>query len=200
MVKKTKLIEIISFFSIVILLSSTSLYAAQNKKKLPAKTKTITQTSAQNNHTVPNNPKENSNNFEQIFSRWTEAFNQKDLEGSCGLFSKNIIAHYQGAGSKDYDSICNGFKDIFQKTGHSYQYRYKINQIYHSGNQAAINITWFLYEYEHDKQISILQEEGMDILEKNREGHWKIVNYLAYPIKAPEEVKLIEPEDAKHFE
>ncbi len=118
--------------------------------------------------------------FEELFSNWTYSFNHKDISKTCGLFSTNVIANYQGIPQKNYSSICNGFRKIFKEKHRKYQYKFKLHNIYHSQNLAAVRITWYLYVYENNKQISVTQDEGIDILEKNKQGKWQIINYLAY--------------------
>lgn len=120
--------------------------------------------------------------FHHIFSSWTKAFNHKDLANSCDLFSKKVTANYQGAPPKDYQSICSSFKKIFQEK-RNYKYHFKLHQIYRSGNWASVRITWYLTISEHGKIISQTIDEGLDVFEQDQKGHWKIVNYLAYPNK-----------------
>lgn len=118
--------------------------------------------------------------FEKLFSDWTYAFNHKNLEGSCRLFSKSLTADYRGVPPKNYAAVCEGFKNIFQQSQRHYQYHYKIHHVYRSGDLAAVRITWYLSIYENNKLASTIQDEGIDILEKNKLGNWEIVNYLAY--------------------
>lgn len=130
-----------------------------------------------------NSVESNRESFDKVFYDWTNAFNQKDLELSCGLFSKKVVANYQGVPQKDYKAICNGFKKTFKEKNRDYHYRYKLHDIYTSGDLAAVRITWYLTVYETGKVISEVQDEGIDILEKNKEGSWQIVNYIAFPEK-----------------
>lgn len=118
--------------------------------------------------------------FKNIFTDWTNNFNQKNVSKSCALFSKQVVADYQGISQKNYNSICNGFKKIFTLQNQRYQYRFTLHHVYRSGNLAALRITWYLRLYENEKLKSITQDEGIDILEKNKAGEWKIVNYIAY--------------------
>ena len=117
--------------------------------------------------------------FNHIFSTWTEAFNNKKLAQSCAIFSKLVVADYQGVSQKNYTIICDGFKTIFQKENNRYEYKFKIHDIYRSGDLAAIRITWYLYVYEFGKLTSKTRDEGMDIL-KLKNGKWEIVNYIVY--------------------
>ncbi len=43
--------------------------------------------------------------IEQRFADWTEAFNRRDLEGSCALFSKDIRADHQGVPTENWQSM-----------------------------------------------------------------------------------------------
>lgn len=124
--------------------------------------------------------------FQTIFSDWTQAFNQKDLKHSCQLFSPSVIAQYRGTPTKNYTSICEGFKKIFQDKTLSYQYQFKIHNIYRSEDLAAIRITWYLKIFKQGKLVSKTQDEGLDVFEKNNNGQWQIVNYLGYEEKANE--------------
>ncbi|QLZ70156.1 hypothetical protein FOLKNPGA_02961 [Legionella sp. PC1000] len=121
--------------------------------------------------------------FQHIFSAWTKAFNSKDLKRSCNLFSVHVQANYQGAPPKNYQSICTGFKKIFQEK-RDYKYRFKLHQVYHSHNWASVRVTWYLQILEHGKVISETVDEGLDLFEQDKQGNWKIINYLAYPRKS----------------
>jgi len=121
--------------------------------------------------------------FDKIFHDWTDGFNQKDIVVSCGLFSKNVVANYQGTPQKNYETICNGFKEIFGEKNRDYHYRYQLKNVYYTDNLAAARITWYLTIYEYGKVISEVQDEGIDILEKNNAGKWQIINYIAFPEK-----------------
>lgn len=118
--------------------------------------------------------------FEKLFADWTKAFNNKDIVNSCDLFSKSVIANYRGIPPKDYVAICDGFKKIFKEKNRKYRYRFTLHEIYQSFNLAAIRITWYLTVTEKNKPTMVSQDEGMDVLQKNKDGRWKIVNYLAY--------------------
>lgn len=120
--------------------------------------------------------------FQKVFTDWTAAFNKKDLNKTCGLFSLTVSADYQGYPTKNYASLCEGFETIFKDTKH-FDYSFKINQVYRSGDLAAVRITWKLRITDNGKLISEGQDEGMDIFQKDSLGHWKIVNYLGYGVK-----------------
>lgn len=118
--------------------------------------------------------------FQTMFSDWTAAFNRKDLQKSCQLFSKSIVADYQGVPQKNYVTICDGFKKIFSIDRQRYQYHFKLHDVYRSGNLAVVRITWYLRILEDNKLKSQIQDEGMDVFQKNAVGRWEIVNYIGY--------------------
>lgn len=120
--------------------------------------------------------------FEKIFTEWSLAFNQKDLNKTCALFSRSVVANYQNVPAKNYDALCKGFKDVFQQDEKQYHYHFKLNNVYVSGNLAVARITWYLKVTEKGKVISTVQDEGIDVFQKNSEGDWEIINYLAYPV------------------
>lgn len=126
--------------------------------------------------------KDNKINFQKIFSTWTKAFNEKKFPEVCELFSKSITADYQGTPRKDYSIICNGFKKIFAEKNKYYHNAFKIHHLYHSNDLAAVRITWYLDVYEKGKHISSTREEGLDIFQKQANGDWKIIYFLAYPL------------------
>jgi ketosteroid isomerase-like protein len=118
--------------------------------------------------------------FENIFRHWTQSFNHKDLAGSCSLFSENLVADYRGAPQKNYASICDGFKKVFSQDHQSYQYDFRLREVYRAGDLAVARITWYLRIYANGKPVSRVKDEGMDVFAKNPRGEWKIINYLAY--------------------
>lgn len=123
----------------------------------------------------------NNTDIEKTFTDWTQAFNQKNLPGTCRLFSKNVTANYQGTPAKNYDILCSGFKKVFAES-QQYQYQFKIHDIYRAENLAAVRITWYLKISDHGKVISETQDEGLDVLQRQND-EWKIVNYIGYPTK-----------------
>ncbi len=120
--------------------------------------------------------------FQTLFQHWADAFNKKNISASCAIFSPQISADYLGFPTKNYTIICDGFKKIFEEKNREYRYQFKINHIYRSGDLAAVRITWSLDIFENNARISTTKDEGLDILQKQTNGEWQIVNYLSYPI------------------
>lgn len=120
--------------------------------------------------------------FQAIFSNWTKAFNEKRYPEVCDLFSGSLVADYQGAPKKDYASICNGFKNLFAEKSSVHHNDFRMHQIYRTADLATVRITWYLDVYKDGAHVSSVQEEGLDVFQKQEDGKWKIVNFIAYPV------------------
>jgi uncharacterized protein (TIGR02246 family) len=118
--------------------------------------------------------------FDKLFADWTQAFNRKDLKATVSLFSKDCVSSNPGAPHKDYAAICGLFKSLFGQTEKTYQYRYKIQNVYRSGDLATVRITWYLDITKDGKLLAKSEEQGIDIFQKNDKGVWQIVNFIAY--------------------
>jgi ketosteroid isomerase-like protein len=118
--------------------------------------------------------------FRKVFTEWTVAFNKKDLPTSCALFSKHVTANYRGAPPKNYSVLCDDFKKVFADKDKSYKYSFELHDIHRSGNLATVRITWHFTVSKGNKVISATTDQGLDVLEKQPDGRWQIVNYLGY--------------------
>jgi ketosteroid isomerase-like protein len=120
--------------------------------------------------------------FQALFDAWTQAFNQKKYPEVCKLFAKSITADYQGAARKDYAGMCDGFRKIFEEDDAVYHNEFRIHEIYRSNDVAAVRITWYLTVHKNGSHFASIQEEGLDVLRKQSNGRWQIVNFIAYPV------------------
>lgn len=124
------------------------------------------------------------NTLNRTFSDWTTSFNRKDLEATCSLFAPNVILEYQGQPPKTYSEVCTRFRKLFADNDLKYHYEYKIHDIYLTDDWAAVRITWILKADRKNKNVILIQEEGMDIMTKNAAGKWSIIRSFAYPSQA----------------
>jgi uncharacterized protein (TIGR02246 family) len=118
--------------------------------------------------------------FQRLFQNWTDAFNRKDLAASCNFFSKTVAADYKGVPHKNYKSICDSFKKTFAEKDRQYKYRFKLHDIHRSGDLATVRVTWYLNISKDGKSISDTTDQGLDVFRKEKDGTWRIVNYLGY--------------------
>lgn len=118
--------------------------------------------------------------FETLFTDWVKAFEKKDIDAVCGLFSSKCEASNPGSKLRTYQDIHDGFAKLFAMKNTRYKYRYKVQKVFQSGDLAIVRITWYLTVYKNDKVFSRAEEQGIDIFEKNADGKWQIVNFIAY--------------------
>lgn len=121
--------------------------------------------------------------FDKLYADWTKSFNQKDMAGTMSIFAPVCEAALPDANHKTYDQIEGGFKKLFADKSKSFKYTYDVLHIWHSGDLAAVRITWHLATYANGKLIDKNDELGMDVLKRDKKGAWQIVNWVAFSDK-----------------
>lgn len=127
-----------------------------------------------------------SKSFDKLYADWTAAFNKKDMVGTMSIFSPTCVASLPDATHKTYDQIDAGFKKLFADKSKSYKYTYDVHNIYHTGDLAAVRITWHLATYENGKLLEKNNEHGLDVLQRDKKGAWQIVNWVAFAEHLPQ--------------
>lgn len=127
--------------------------------------------------------------FDKLYADWTKAFNKKDMDGTMSIFSPTCVASLPDAHHKTYDQIRAGFVKLFADKTHNFQYSYDVYNIYHTGDLAAVRITWHLTATSPGKAPEKNNELGLDVLKKDASGAWKIVNWVAFSDKYNAAVK-----------
>ena len=118
--------------------------------------------------------------IEKRFSDWTEAFNRRDLEGSCALFSKDIRADHQGVPTENWQTMRARFQKLFADKSRDYKYRFKLINVYRSGELAVGRITWYLTVTKDGKPSLEEETQSMDVFKPNKEGVWEMVDFVSF--------------------
>ena len=114
---------------------------------------------------------------------WTRAFNSRDAGRVCDLFARDLVAAYQGQPERDYDAICALLSNSLRDQEKSYHYSFDLKEILVSGDLAAVRLVWTLtVARKEGGVIETIEEPGIDIFRRQRDGSWKIARYLAFPI------------------
>jgi ketosteroid isomerase-like protein len=112
---------------------------------------------------------------------WTAAFNAGDVRHVCDLFSRDLIAQYQGQPERDYQLQCDLLTNSLKDKKKSYRYSPHIQEILVAGDLAVVRLVWTLESASEDgRQRQIIEEPGIDIFRKQVGGRWKISRYIAY--------------------
>lgn len=112
-----------------------------------------------------------------LLQKWPQDFNAKNLEATCNLFSPDLIASYPGTPDRNYEAMCQTLKNAFEKTL-TYEAPI-IEQIIIEGDLAVVRLIWTLKANEES-----VQEKGLDVFKRQKDGSWKIIISYAYPIRS----------------
>jgi steroid delta-isomerase len=114
--------------------------------------------------------------------KWTRAFNSADTRHVCDLFSRDLVANYQGQPERNYQSICEVLSKSLKDPERSYRYSSEVKEILVSGGLAVVRLVWTLeVNFKDGRQKQVSEEPGIDVLRRQADGSWKISRYLAYP-------------------
>lgn len=114
--------------------------------------------------------------------RWAAAFNARDASGVCNLFAPNLISTVPGALDGGRDAVCTRLAALLAKPDLQLHYSPDIREIIVSGDIAVVRLFWTLTtQTGADRDVS--REAGMDISERQPDGTWSIVRFLAFTIE-----------------
>lgn len=113
-------------------------------------------------------------------AQWTDDFNAGRADKVCDLFAKDARADVAGPPERDYAAICDVLtRSLADKTRH-YSYAMDIKEILVFGEVAVVRLVWTLTIKKEDGGTAKSVEPGMDIFQKQPDGSWKIIRYMAY--------------------
>ncbi len=111
--------------------------------------------------------------------QWTVDFNAGRADRICSLFSTGLRANVRGAVERDYPALCDLLTRSLNDRSRSYSYALDIKEIKVWGNTAMVRLVWTLTVRQGDK-VTTSVEPGMDIFERQNDGSWKIIRFMAY--------------------
>lgn len=110
---------------------------------------------------------------------WTQAFNSGNAEVICNLFAPTLRYDYRGFPERGFDDICSLLKRSLSERSRRFAYSLDIKEIIVSDELAIVRLVWTLKITENGSEIQT-QEPGMDIFQRQPNGDWKIIRYMAY--------------------
>jgi uncharacterized protein (TIGR02246 family) len=116
----------------------------------------------------------------QALEQWTDDFNAGHADKVCDLFAADVRADVRGAAERDHTAICDLLvKSLNDKTRH-YHYAMDIKEVLVFGDVAVVRLVWTLtIKLASGAGIESI-EPGMDIFQKQPDGSWQIIRYMAY--------------------
>jgi steroid delta-isomerase len=112
-------------------------------------------------------------------AQWTDDFNAGRADKVCSLFSTELRANVRGAVERDYAALCDLLTRSLGDRSRSYKYALDLKEIKVWGNIAMVRLVWTLTVRQDDK-VTTSVEPGMDIFERQGDGSWKIIRFVAY--------------------
>ena len=112
--------------------------------------------------------------------RWTEDFNAGRKDKVCDLFTKDARADVADAPERDHAAICEVLTRALNDQTRKFSYALDIKEILVFTDVAVVRLVWTSTLTQKDGSSTVLIEPGMDIFQKQPDGSWKIIRYLAY--------------------
>lgn len=114
-------------------------------------------------------------------TQWKADFNAGHADAVCDLFARELRADFRGQPERGYDALCQLLQRSLADTARAYKYELEIKDIFAQGDLAAVRLNWTLTVRQRDTgHEATTVEPGLDVFNRQDDGHWRIVRYLAY--------------------
>jgi ketosteroid isomerase-like protein len=120
-------------------------------------------------------------NITAALMQWTEDFNAGRADKVCDLFARDLRADFRGQPERGYESQCELLRHSLADNGRAFSYALTIREILVWGDAAVVRLTWRLTVREQASGAeSTSIEPGLDVFRRERDGHWRIIRYIAF--------------------
>ncbi len=113
--------------------------------------------------------------------QWRADFNARRAAHICDLFAPDLRYDFQGLPEQNYALLCNRLHRALGDHTKSFQYGLRIKEIIVSGSLAVVRLTWISTATGADGRSRTDEEPGLDVFQRQPDGSWKIIRYIAYP-------------------
>ena len=111
---------------------------------------------------------------------WTQAFNARQADKTCGIFSEDLRYKFAEIPDRGYNDICTALHRSLGDETHRSHYTLDLREILVYSDIAVVRLIWTLDESKGSSVTVRSLEPGMDIFQRQKDGSWKIIRYLAY--------------------
>ena len=112
--------------------------------------------------------------------QWRLDFNARQSAHICDLFSPTLRYDFRGLPEQNHTLLCDRLHRALADRSKTFQYDLRIREIIVSDSLAVVRLTWVSTVTSPDRKSTTTDEPGLDIFERQANGHWKIIRYLAY--------------------
>jgi steroid delta-isomerase len=110
---------------------------------------------------------------------WMADFNAGKTERVYDLFATDVRADFRGHPTRDHKAVCDLLTKSLTDPSRVYRYALDIKEILVFGDVALVRLVWTLTINNSDGEIKSV-EPGLDFFQRQADGTWKIVRYMAY--------------------
>jgi ketosteroid isomerase-like protein len=112
---------------------------------------------------------------------WTQAYNARQRDSICGIFSKELRYKFGEVPDRGYNDVCIALRGLLADKTIRSHYTLDLREILVYGDIAVVRLIWILDESKAGSNHTVRSlEPGMDIFQRQKDGSWKIIRYLAY--------------------
>jgi steroid delta-isomerase len=117
--------------------------------------------------------------------QWRLDFNARRADHICDLFSPNLRYDFQGLPEQTYPLLCARLHRALADHSRSFQNGLRIKEIIVAGSLAVVRLTWIATVTPAGGQGTTVDEQGLDVFQRQADGRWQIIRYIAYPDEPP---------------
>ena len=112
---------------------------------------------------------------------WTQAYNARQADKVCGIFSEDLRYKFGQVQDRGYSDVCTALRRLLGDETHRSHYTLDLREILVYGDIAVVRLIWTLDSSQPGSSATVRTlEPGMDIFQRQSDGTWKIIRYLAY--------------------
>jgi ketosteroid isomerase-like protein len=113
--------------------------------------------------------------------QWRVEFNARRPSHICDLFAPSLRYDFQRLSEQDFTLLCDRLHRALADHTKTFQYELKIKEVIVSGSLAVVRLTWVSTTTESDGNGATDDEPGLDVFQRQPDGRWQIIRYIAYP-------------------
>ena len=112
--------------------------------------------------------------------QWRNDFNARRSTHICDLFAPNLRYDFRGLPEQTYPLLCDRLRRALADRSKTFHYALRIKEVIVSGDLAVVRLTWVSTVTTPAGQSVTNDEPGLDVFQRQRDGSWKIIRYIAY--------------------
>jgi ketosteroid isomerase-like protein len=99
----------------------------------------------------------------------------------CGIFSEDLRYKFGEIQDRGYNDVCPALRRLLGDGTHRSHYTLDLREVLVYGDIAVVRLIWTLDSSQSGSSATVRTlEPGMDIFQRQNDGTWKIIRYLAY--------------------